>query len=102
MRGGLRHEATEEIGIKLVDEEMEFLKSFARLVNGFAKTSTLARATRCGHERGQFPYNASRRVYSRRPRVSKNGTSEERAAKAAPGNDRPSRQSNPTYGPKPG
>jgi hypothetical protein len=31
----------------------------------------------------KFPYNASRRVHSRRPRWSKNGTPEERAAKAA-------------------
>ena len=31
----------------------------------------------------KFPYSASRRVYSRRPRVSKNGSPEERAAKAA-------------------
>jgi hypothetical protein len=31
----------------------------------------------------KFPYNACRRVHSRRPRVSKNGTPEERAAKAA-------------------
>jgi hypothetical protein len=31
----------------------------------------------------KFPYSASRRVYSRRGRVSKNGTPEERAAKAA-------------------
>jgi hypothetical protein len=31
----------------------------------------------------KFPYNASRRFYCRRPRVSKNGTPEERAAKAA-------------------
>jgi hypothetical protein len=31
----------------------------------------------------KFPYNASRRVHSRNPRRSKNGTSEERAAKAA-------------------
>jgi hypothetical protein len=30
----------------------------------------------------KFPYDASRRVYSRRPRASKNGTPEERAAKA--------------------
>jgi len=30
----------------------------------------------------KFPYNACRRVHSRRPRVSKNGTPEERAAKA--------------------
>jgi hypothetical protein len=29
----------------------------------------------------KFPYSASRRVYSRRPRVSINGTPEERAAK---------------------
>jgi hypothetical protein len=31
----------------------------------------------------KFPYNASRCLYSRRPRKSKNGTPEERAAKAA-------------------
>lgn len=31
----------------------------------------------------KFPYDASRRVYSRRPRRSKNGTPEERAAKTA-------------------
>lgn len=31
----------------------------------------------------KFPYIASRRIFSRRPRVSKNGTPEERAAKAA-------------------
>jgi hypothetical protein len=31
----------------------------------------------------KFPYEASRRVYSRKPRISKNGTPEERAAKAA-------------------
>jgi hypothetical protein len=31
----------------------------------------------------KFPYNASRRLYSRRPRKSINGTPEERAAKAA-------------------
>jgi hypothetical protein len=30
----------------------------------------------------KFPYSASRRVYSRRPRKSKNGTPEERAGKA--------------------
>lgn len=32
----------------------------------------------------KFPYSASRRVSARRPRTSKNGTPEERAAKAAP------------------
>ena len=31
----------------------------------------------------KFPYTACRRVHSRKPRVSKNGTPEERAAKAA-------------------
>ncbi len=31
----------------------------------------------------KFPYTACRRVHSRRPRISKNGTCEERAAKAA-------------------
>jgi predicted alpha/beta-hydrolase family hydrolase len=31
----------------------------------------------------KFPYDASRRVQSRKPRRSKNGTPEERAAKAA-------------------
>jgi hypothetical protein len=31
----------------------------------------------------KFPYSASRRVYSKQPRRSKNGTPEERAAKAA-------------------
>jgi len=31
----------------------------------------------------QFPYTACRRVHSRKPRRSKNGTPEERAAKAA-------------------
>jgi hypothetical protein len=31
----------------------------------------------------KFPYDASRRVYSKKPRRSKNGTPEERAAKAA-------------------
>jgi hypothetical protein len=31
----------------------------------------------------KFPYNACRRLHSRRPRRSKNGTPEERAAKAA-------------------
>jgi hypothetical protein len=31
----------------------------------------------------KFPYEASRRVYSKKPRRSKNGTPEERAAKAA-------------------
>lgn len=31
----------------------------------------------------KFPYNACRRVHSRKPRNSKNGTPEERAAKAA-------------------
>jgi hypothetical protein len=39
----------------------------------------------------KFPYDASRRVYSRRPRTSKNGTPEERAtARPAvqPGHDR--------------
>src|SRR6266849_10262895 len=30
----------------------------------------------------KFPYTASRRVHSRKPRISKNGTPEERAAKA--------------------
>jgi hypothetical protein len=30
----------------------------------------------------KFPYNVSRRVHSRKPRRSKNGTPEERAAKA--------------------
>ena len=30
----------------------------------------------------KFPYDASRRLYSRRPRASKNGTPEERASKA--------------------
>jgi hypothetical protein len=30
----------------------------------------------------KFPYSASRRVYARRPRIPKNGTPEERAAKA--------------------
>jgi hypothetical protein len=33
----------------------------------------------------KFPYSTSRRVYSRRPRWSKHGTPEERAAKAAAG-----------------
>jgi hypothetical protein len=37
-----------------------------------------------------FPYSASRRVMSRRPRRSKNGTPEERAAKAAAGRPDPS------------
>jgi hypothetical protein len=32
----------------------------------------------------KFPYSASRRVHSQKPRRSKNGTPEERAAKAAP------------------
>lgn len=32
----------------------------------------------------KFPYSVSRRVHSRRPRISKNGTPEERAANAAP------------------
>ncbi|SHH37820.1 hypothetical protein [Bradyrhizobium erythrophlei] len=39
----------------------------------------------------KFPYDASRRVYSRRPRASKNGTPEERAASQPdrqPGHDR--------------
>jgi predicted alpha/beta-hydrolase family hydrolase len=31
----------------------------------------------------KFPYDASRRMHSRKPRRSKNGTPEERAAKAA-------------------
>ena len=31
----------------------------------------------------KFPYSASRRVHSHRPRTSKNGTPEERAARAA-------------------
>src|ERR1700736_6369636 len=31
----------------------------------------------------KFPYSSSRRVHSKRPRRSKNGTPEERAAKAA-------------------
>jgi hypothetical protein len=31
----------------------------------------------------RFPYNACRRVHSRKPRISKNGTAEERAARAA-------------------
>jgi hypothetical protein len=31
----------------------------------------------------KFPYDACRRVHSRKPRISKNGTPEERAAKAA-------------------
>lgn len=31
----------------------------------------------------QFPYSASRRAHSRKPRKSKNGTPEERAARAA-------------------
>jgi hypothetical protein len=31
----------------------------------------------------KFPYDASRRVHSRKPRQSKNGTPEERAARAA-------------------
>ena len=31
----------------------------------------------------KFPYSAARRVHSRRPRRSKNGTPEERAAKVA-------------------
>jgi hypothetical protein len=31
----------------------------------------------------KFPYNASRRVHSRKPRRSKNGTPEERAANAS-------------------
>jgi hypothetical protein len=31
----------------------------------------------------KFPYSASRRVHSKKPRRSKNGTPEERAAKAA-------------------
>jgi hypothetical protein len=30
----------------------------------------------------KFPYNACRRVHSRKPRISKNGTPEERAARA--------------------
>lgn len=30
----------------------------------------------------KFPYSACRRVHSRKPRISKNGTPEERAAKA--------------------
>jgi hypothetical protein len=33
----------------------------------------------------KFPYSACRRVHSRRQRISKNGTPEERAAKAAAG-----------------
>jgi hypothetical protein len=33
----------------------------------------------------KFPYDVSRRVHSRKPRRSKNGTPEERAAKAAAG-----------------
>jgi hypothetical protein len=33
----------------------------------------------------KFPYDASRRIHSRKPRRSKNGTPEERAAKAAAG-----------------
>jgi hypothetical protein len=35
----------------------------------------------------KFPYDASRRVHSRKPRRSKNGTPEERAARAAPAAD---------------
>jgi len=31
----------------------------------------------------KFPYDACRRIHSRRPRISKNGTPKERAAKAA-------------------
>ena len=31
----------------------------------------------------KFPYNACRRVHSRKPRISRNGTPEERAVKAA-------------------
>ena len=31
----------------------------------------------------KFPYDASRRVHSRKPRISENGTPEERAAKTA-------------------
>jgi hypothetical protein len=33
----------------------------------------------------KFPYSVSRRVHSKKPRASKNGTPEERAAKAAAG-----------------
>jgi hypothetical protein len=40
----------------------------------------------------KFPYSASRRVYARRPRISKNGTPEERAAKAG------AAEAGPTFG----
>jgi hypothetical protein len=36
------------------------------------------------HNIVKFPYDACRRIHSRKPRRSKNGTSEERAAKAGP------------------
>ena len=44
----------------------------------------------------KFPYDASRRVFARRARVSKNGTPDERAAKLVPSkNSEPCGHSNP-------
>jgi hypothetical protein len=37
----------------------------------------------------KFPYSASRRLFARRPRRSKNGSPEERAAKVAEGKPAP-------------
>jgi hypothetical protein len=42
----------------------------------------------------KFPYNVSRRVYSRMGRVSKNGTPEERAVKAAKAQPEPASLAN--------
>jgi hypothetical protein len=39
---------------------------------------------RCNHKRCEIPLGVSRRVHVRRPRWSKNGTPEERAAKGSP------------------
>jgi hypothetical protein len=46
----------------------------------------------------RFPYSASRRVHSRKPRKSHNGTPEERAAKAAAGIPKERRPRRPITG----
>jgi hypothetical protein len=44
---GVVMKQTEETSVEFLDEEMEFLKSFAGWSSGFAKTSAIASSRRC-------------------------------------------------------
>jgi hypothetical protein len=67
---------TEETSVEFLDEEMEFLKSFAGWSSGFAKTSAIARSRRCSREqrrRRSIRKRNRQRIGSHRRRLAESG-----------------------------